>query len=330
LGEGQAANFKREIFESMTLQDSTLSKAYEAMSKLEGVSQDELNALFGRLMASPEQLKAELRQEVIEEVSAEFEVGTDEFPVEFYTESDHQVVLGMGPNEKTITIRYLNIDDFTRLSAYIPDVVRYVYKKGPGFLKSGKLDFQTLLKDVMAVGVADVRKGKPTKFMIKLYEELAQCLSNPSTGQNISAGYLRGCLPNQVIQAVRKLVEVNQVFFTGLWQEVPGNIRIWLDMNFGKITGIIKTYSKKISDSATGLASAGGTASGGMTNGSTPLPKSTDSAKQRSDASILSKPTATKQQPSAEKTKLDTSIGDQPKSQKKSQTQTTSAALSAS
>lgn len=312
------------------LQDSTLSKAYEAMSKLEGVSQDELNALFGRLMASPEQLKAELRQEVIEEVSAEFEVGTDEFPVEFYTESDHQVVLGMGANERTITIRYLNIDDFTRLSAYIPDVVRYVYKRGPGFLKSGKLDFQTLLKDVMAVGVADVRKGKPTKFMIKLYEELAQCLSNPSTGQIITAGYLRSCLPNQVIQAVKRLVQVNQTFFTDLWQEVPGNIRIWLDMNFGKITGIIKTYSKRISESATALASAGGTANGGMTNGSTPSPKSTGSAKRKSDSSILLEPTATKQPPSEEKTKLDTSTGDQQRSQKKSQNLTTSAAASVS
>jgi len=314
----------------MTLQDSTLSKAYEAMSKLEGVSQDELNALFGRLMASPEQLKEELRQEVIEEISAEFEVGTDEFPVEFYTESDHQVELGMGANKRTITIRYLNIDDFTRLSAYIPDVVRYVYKKGPALLKTGNLDFQTLLKDVMAVGVADVRKGKPTKFMIKLYEELAACLSNPSTGQVISAGFLRGCLPNQVIQAVRKLVEVNQVFFTGLWQEVPGNIRIWLDMNFGKITKIIKMYSRKISDSATGLASAGGTASGGMTNGLTPLPKSTGSAKRRSDNSILSEPTDTKPQPSAEKTKQATSTGDQQRSPKKSQTPTTSAAVSVS
>lgn len=314
----------------MTLQDSTLSKAYEAMSKLEGVSQDELNALFGRLMASPEQLKEELRQEVIEEISAEFEVGTDEFPVEFYTESDQQIVLGMGTNQRTITIRYLNIDDFTRLSAYIPDVVRYVYKKGPALLKTGNLDFQTLLKDVMAVGVADVRKGKPTKFMIKLYEELAACLSNPKTGQIVTAGYLRGCLPGQVIKSVRKLVEVNQVFFTDLWQEVPGNIRIWLDMNFGKITKIIKTYNKKISDSATGLASAGGIPNGGSTNGLTPLPKNTASRKQKSDSSILSEPTDTRPQPSEEKTKLDTLIGDQQRSPKKSQTQTTSAALSAS
>lgn len=314
----------------MTLQDSTLSKAYEAMSKLEGVSQDELNALFGRLMASPEQLKAEIRQEVIEEVAAEYEVGTDEFPCDFYTDSDKQVVLGMGANEKTINIRYLNIDDFTRQSAYIPDVVRYVYKKGPGFIKTGQLDFQTLLRDVMAVGVADMRKGKPTKFMIKLYEELALCLSNPSTGQNITAGYLRGCLPHQVIEAVKRLVQVNQTFFTGLWQEVPGTIRTWLDMNFGKITGIIKRYSKKISESVTAQDSAGGTASGGMTNGLTPSPKSTGSQKQKSGLLTSLKPTATKQQPKGAKTKQDTSSGDQLKSQKKNLAQTTKDALSVS
>lgn len=314
----------------MTLQDSTLSKAYEAMAKLEGVSQDELNALFGRLMASPEQLKEELRQEVIEEVAAEYEVGTDEFPCDFYTESDKQVVLGMGPNERTLTIRYLNIDDFTRLSAYIPDVVRYLYKKGPSMLKSGDLNFQTLLKDVMAVGVSDTRKGKPTKFMIKIYEELALCLSNPSTGQTLTAGYLRGCLPHQVIEAVKRLVEVNQTFFTGLWHEVPGNIRIWLGMNFGKITGIIKKYSKKISESVTAQDSAGGIPNGGLTNGSTPSPKSTDSRKRKSVPSTLSEPTDTKQPLNAEKTKLDTLSGDQQRNQKKSQTPTTNAALSAS
>lgn len=311
------------------LRDETLSKAYEAIAQL-NLPQEETNALFGRLMANSEQLKAELRQEVIEEVAAEYEVGTDEFPCDFYTDSDKQVTLGMGPNERILTIRYLNIDDFTRLSAYIPDVVRYLYKKGPSMLKNGDLNFQTLLKDVMAVGVSDTRKGKPTKFMIKIYEELAQCLSNPSTGQTVTAGYLRGCLPHQVIEAVRKLVEVNQLFFTGLWQEVPGNIRTFLDTNFGKITGIIKTYSKKISESVKAQASVGGTPNGGTTNGSTPSPSNTDSQTRKLVPSTLSPLTDTKPVSSDEKTSQDTSIGDPPKRTKKSPAQTTSAALSAS
>jgi len=311
------------------LRDETLSRAYEALAKMD-LPQDEMNALFGRLMASPEALKQELREEVIAEIAEEYEVGADEFPCEFYTDSDESVTLGMGANQRTLRIRYLNIDDFTRLSAYIPDVIRYLYKKGPNMLKSGNVDFQSLLKDVLSVGVSDLKGGKPSKFMIKLYEELAKCLSNHATGQVISGGYLRSCLPNQVIQAVRKLVEVNQRFFTDLWQEVPGSIRLFLDSNFGKIIAIIKTFSKKISESVKAPDSAGGMPNGGMTNGLTPSQVSTTSRKRRSVDSTLSLPTVTKSPSNADATSPDTLIGDPQRQPKSMAVMTTSAAASAS
>lgn len=288
------------------LKDETLNKAYAALAALDGeMSNDELSALFSRLMASPERMREELKAEIAEEIRNEMEIEEDPFPCEFYTESDHTVTLGMGKHERQIVIRYLNIEDATRLSAHIPDVIRYLYNKGPSVV--GNLSFETLINDVLMAGLRDTRNGKPTKFMIKLYEELALCLSTPDN--YVTAGFLRACQPAQVINAIKRLVSVNQSFFIDLWHEVPGSIRTLVDTNFGKIIKIIKNLGQKVSASVEVLDSAGGIPSGGTTNGSTPSGKSTGSDSEKSKASTLLKRSGSKRPATAAKTAKATSTG---------------------
>ena len=289
------------------MKDEALNKVFAALAAAEDLTEDEMQEVFSRLMSSKDQLKAELRTEIEAEIREEYEVDVDQFPCEFYTESDHTVTLGMGEHQRTIRIRYLNIEDATRLAAYIPDAVRYVYKRGPALLENNSV--HSVINDIMTTGLRDTRNGKPTKFMIKLYEELAICLSNPEKDQILSASFLRSCQPAQMIQAIRKLVEINQSFFTDLWHEVPGTIRTPVALSIGRITASIKNLGQKITESAGVLASAGGTASGGTMSGSTSSLVSTGMASAKSSNSTLSKPTASGKAPTAAKKKADTSIG---------------------
>ncbi len=288
------------------LKDETLTKAYNALAALQSeMSQGELDALFSRLMASPERMREELKAEVIEEIRSDLQIDEDPFPCDFYTESDQTVVLGMGKHERQIKIRYLNIEDATRLSAHIPDVIRYVHNKGPSLLNN--LSFETLINDVLMHGLRDTSNGKPTKFMIKLYEELAACLSTPDN--YVTAGFLRACQPAQIINAIKRLVSVNQSFFIDLWHEVPGSIRTLVDTNFGRIMRTIKNLGQKVSASVAALDSAGGISSGGTTSGSISLPKNTDSDSGKSKASTSSKPSASKRRSTGAKTAPATSNG---------------------
>lgn len=307
------------------LKDEALNKVFAALAAAEGdLTEDEMQEVFSRLMSSKDQLKAELREEIEAEIREEYEVDVDQFPCEFYTESDHTVTLGMGEHERKVRIRYLNLEDATRLAAYIPDAVRYVYKRGPALLEN--LSVQSVINDVLTTGLRDTRNGKPTKFMIKLYEELAICLSNPEKDQILSASFLRACQPAQVIQAIRKLVEINQSFFTDLWHEVPGTIRTPVALSIGKITASIKNLGQKITESAGALASAGGTANGGTMSGSTSSLVSTGMASGKSSGSTSSKPTASGKAPTAAKKKADTSIGASAKASSPTKTKTTAAA----
>ncbi|MGV3526545.1 MAG: hypothetical protein ACO1RX_20170 [Candidatus Sericytochromatia bacterium] len=264
------------------IDESALEKALGALASL-NLSEEQMEALQSRLMVSPQELKQEVREEAWAEIEEELDLDDDPFPIELTRESDHTVTLGIGEYERSITIRYLHTGDFERMVAYIPDVVRTLYKQGPKALQG--LTVQKLFTDLVRVLATPGKRAKLRRF---LYQELALCLSNPKTGQIITADELRAtCLPGQIIKAAQEVYTVNERFFAGLWAVVPGVIRTPLGTSIGEITKTIKSLAQQ-TWAFTAKNRHGGTPNGGSTNSTTPLPANTDTPSTKSEAWNLS------------------------------------------
>ena len=273
------------------VQNQTLDQAMSAISALKGTIPDEqLEALYSRLMSSPEEMREEIEGEIRENIESEYELEADEgFPVSLIVETDRAVSIGQGKHEQSITIRNLHMGDFERMANYIPDLVRVLYKKGPNTLKN--LTAQKLLNDVIRKGLAPKTSGK---FKKVFYTELALCLSNQNTDQIVSSDILRSSRPGQIMAACKALWEENQLFFTDLWAEVPGGIRTQTATSIGKVIAIIKGLGQKSLAFNRVLDGLGGTLNGGTTNSSSP--SQSDSQTQKSEDSTSSRHGATKSQ----------------------------------
>ena len=280
------------------LDPEAFDKAVAQLEALRGTIPDEqLDQMLGRLFVSTEELKEELKGEVLSEIEEELELGemAETFPLERIRESDRQVKLGYDDTERTITIRYLHMADFERMTGYIPEAIRAVYKRGPKKLKD--LTVKGLVMDVIQHGFG--RKGM-NDFKQLCYEELAECLTNLKTGQIVTAEDLRAdCLPGQLIAAAKAVYEVNERFFGELWAVVPGVIRTPLGSSFGMIMNDIKSLGLKALALRAKWLLAGGTPNGGTTSGLTPSPQNTNSASPKSGQWTSSEPGGTSR-PSAD------------------------------
>jgi hypothetical protein len=294
--------------ENKIISEEAMVQAYEALAALgDKIPEEVLSELYSRLSFSRDELKEEAREEVRKELEQDYELDAAPMEAEFIVESDETVTLGMGEYTQEIRIRYLNEEDFERLAAHIPDVVRHLYKRGPKYVK--QLELNGLFGDIIKKAFKRSPDGKPSRFKIAVYQEFCKCLSNPKTGVIITPGYLLGCKPSQIIKAIKKMVQVNRDFFIDLWAEVPGDIRTPLAMSFGITMTNIKTAGLRISELLENFAGIGGILNGGLTNLLTLLPQSMDSLKQKSGALPLSASGGTALQSSEEKTEPGTSTG---------------------
>lgn len=288
--------------------EEAMVKAYEALAALgDQIPEETLSELYSRISFSREALKEEAREEVRKELEEDYELDTVPIEAEFIVESEETVTLGMGEHTREIRIRYLNEEDFERLAAHIPDVVRYLYKRGPKYVQ--QLELNGLFADIIKKAFKRSPDGKPSRFKIAVYQEFCKCLSNPKTGVTITPGYLLGCKPDQIAQAFKKFVQVNRDFFIDLWAEVPGDIRTPLAMSVGMTMTNIKTVGLRISELLENFAGIGGILNGGLMSLLTQLPRSMDSLSLKSGASPSSASGAIAQQSSVEKTEPGTSTG---------------------
>jgi hypothetical protein len=223
--------------------------------------------------------------------------------------SEHAVTLGTGEHERSLAIRYLNMDDLDFLSGLVPDIWQYVAKRGKESLK--KTGFSRFLGLVFSAARRDRVGQKPSPFSMQVFNAIAYCLSNPSTGQAVSASFLRACPPAQVISAIKRMVEVNNDFFPELWAELPGGLKSELTRLIGTATSFIKqiaeksTVLKELSNGVGGISAFGGM------NLENPSPQNTGGQMSTLENSPLPTSTSESKPSTEEETKKDTSTGKQ-------------------
>jgi hypothetical protein len=263
------------------LSDDQIEAAYQALEALRGtMPADVIEAMQLRLLADPDEVRQETREE-IEEAEA-YEIDTIDMPPEFLVASDLSVTLGLRDKKRDVVIRYLNGDDADYLSELVPDAWQYVSKKGRLSLEETPL--AEVVDRLVSAALGDVRNGKPTKFKYRFYEALARCLSNPQTGQIITVGFLRGCPTPQLILAARRLWEINHDFFTGPSGELPGNTPKEIASLTGRITKTGKLISGTMTTLIRALSGIGTTRSSGSMNSSIRSLLSTGLASPKSGA----------------------------------------------
>ena len=257
------------------LQEKILKPLFDA-----GISPEEIDQIAPRLMVDPEYLKKELEFEIRKEVEAkykhEYELDTvDDFTPEFYIESDLTIELGKGEYKKEIRIREANADDFDRLISQVPDIAKHVYNSSSADVFKGKDLWRTVL-EVLEFGFKDSRNGKPTKFKVWLYEEIARLLSNPQTNQIITARYLLSCHPSQLINAIKTFYKANTDFFAELSGEIPSDITTLISTLTGKIISMTQKVKEMTPQLTQAFNSVGTTINGGLTTLSGQLSENLD------------------------------------------------------
>lgn len=263
------------------MKDEDIEAGYLILEELRGrVSPEVIEEMQRRLLASPDEIREETRAEIEEEEA--FQIDTIDIPPDFFVESDLQVTLGLKEHTRQITIRFLNGEDADRLSELVPDAWQYVSKRGRLSLEA--LPLNEVVDRLIAAAAGDTRKGMPTKFKYKFLECLAHCLSNPSTGQRVTVGFLRGCPSPQLIVAARRIWSVNHDFFTGPSGVLPGSIQNEIGIRTGQITRIGRLINEMMMTISQLLSGIGMTLSSGTTSSLTRWPVSTDSQRPKSDA----------------------------------------------
>lgn len=295
--------------------DFDYGAAYDALEKIKHTMPPEIyEQMCQRIMLDKESMRAEIEQEVRAELEPEYEMDpVDGYEPEFYMQSEHSVTLGSGEHEKTLKIRYLNMDDLDYLSGLVPDIWQYVAKRGKQSLK--KTGFSRFLGLVFTAARRDRIGGKPSPFSMHVFNAMAYCLSNPSTGETVTPSFLRACQPSQVVQALRKVVEVNQDFFPELLAELPGGMKRELNTLIGNATSFIKQIAEKSTVLQELTNGVGGIKISGGKNLETSSALSTDGQTNTSENSPSPTPTDESNQSTSEGTKKDISTGKQNRKQ---------------
>ena len=158
----------------------------------------------------------------------------------FLLESDQSFSL----NKRQYKVPKLCLNDIMRLMAKAPHWANYLGYNVPDMLidpvtKRYRIP-QTITKVLTrALGDYDIKKNMPTDFSLSVCEELAMLMG-------IDVNHLLSCPPDEVLTATKKIVEVNQVFFTQLW-DASGPIKEASSLIGGLISKYINDMKKTLS-----------------------------------------------------------------------------------
>lgn len=248
------------------LDPEVLQRVLVAVASAEGFKPDDLNLALELLSIDKEALKAEvaqeIRQEIIDDLEPEADGGFE--PTFDGLESDRTIKMGVGAYETEVKIRWMVSVDGERIAQMIPDLIRYIYKAGPKALQG--LSPLQLLNDVL------VLFSKPkarADFKAAIYKELSYWLT--CGDQKVTPDFLREkCQPGQIVRAAIATFQVNQVFFTDLWAALPGQVTGPLNMLAGQIIASTRNLAQLNWDYQALLNGIGTTPTGGIPSGLIP------------------------------------------------------------
>lgn len=281
-----------------SLDDQNLDVAYAKIEELRGILPDEqINEMYRRLGASPDEVRDEARDEARAELEPEYELdGVDGYDPEFYEDSDQTADFQLGKTSKLhqVPVRYLNVADLEEMAEYVRDAWQYMSKRGSKSLQ--KVGFGGFMSALASIGLRDMKRKKPTMFAIAIYRAVAKCLSNPDPDVKriITIKWLRSFPASQIVRAIKRIFEVNQEHFFDLWAETPGPIRNTISSVIGRISQLTSQVGSLDSNLAQLIDGFGGILNGGLTNSPIPSLPSTAGTETASEASPSSKPGDTK------------------------------------
>lgn len=245
------------------LDENQLEQALIHLDSLRGTMPDEhIDEMQRRLMSSPDEVAEQTRAEIDEQMEYDLDP-VDDVPPAFYFESDRQITLGRGQQQKTITIRYLNPEDLGHLSTQVPDAWQFIAKKGARSLEQA--GFETFMAEVLKKAVSEKKKTK-SRFYYKFLECLAYCLNTPEQEPVVDIAYLKACGFGQQAQAAKAIWEVNREDFLEVWAVMPGPIHELATILTGKTMKMIKKLENLELNLERISSGFGGTSSGGQTN----------------------------------------------------------------
>lgn len=245
------------------LDDNELEQALIHLDSLRGtMSDDHIDEMQRRLMSSPDEVAEQTRAEIDEQMEYELDP-VDDIPPAFYFESDRQITLGRGKQEKTITIRFLNPEDLGHLSSQVPDAWQFMAKKGAKSLEQA--GFETFMGELLQRAAAEKKKTK-SRFYYKFLECLAYCLNTPEQEPVVDIAYLKACGLGQQARAAKAVWEVNREDFLEVWAVMPGPIRELGHILTGKTMSLIKKAENLELNLERISNGFGGITSGGQTN----------------------------------------------------------------
>lgn len=166
----------------------------------------------------------------------------------FQLKSDQIYVL----NDEERKVKKLNLRDVMRISHKTPRWAAYLGYNAPEMLVddlTGQYRFADTLLTLFerAFGDYDEELDRPTDFGQSVLEEMCSLLNLKNTvdenGEPCDpVDYLLSCDPDEVYEAVAKLITYNQGFFTKLWNAL-GPIKNLSTLIFGTISNKIKELS---------------------------------------------------------------------------------------
>lgn len=141
-------------------------------------------------------------------------------------------------------VKKINFNDTLRLISKLPMWANYIGFNTPEMLidpLTGRYRFtktvMTLLERALGEENYDFENNRPSDFQLSVIEELAFLL-------NVSQDDLLSSDPEEVLDAIEILINVNQRFFLRLWNK-SGPIKELFSMISGKITHYIEKEKEK-------------------------------------------------------------------------------------
>ena len=276
-----------------------IGSAFDAIEKLD-VSQEIKDHLMSMTLVDKEIIRNEIKEEILSQ--QDFDVNVVEgFRPEGFVLSDQVMELGCGNHKMIIPIRELMQHDIDCLVPLIPDFVGHFLKiRSPEKLKN--VSIWSVVENILKIGLRDRRNNHYTEYAVMLYEELARLFS--SDDYKITATWLISyCRPAQIINAVKKLYQVNVLFFVELWGEFPSSMRNQMSIVIGELTKATKPLKENVKTLWTevikSINSIGGTPFGGNSTGESLSIQNADSHTEKS-VNLLSVKSGKRNKPSVD------------------------------
>lgn len=154
----------------------------------------------------------------------------------FILPSDRKYTL----NGQERMLKKMTVNDTIRLISKVPGWAKYLEFNVPEMLVdefSGEYRvMDTLLKLFeRAFSDYDYENERPTDFSLSVLDEVVLLLNHPREREKIDLEYLLDCDPEEVFDAVAKLIEYNKGFFTKAWSHA-GPIRSLISLISGMIS----------------------------------------------------------------------------------------------